>query len=494
MRKRFVLWVGAALSVACLENPVIGAARRGACGPGQPEAAGRPNVILVMTDDQEAASLSLMPFTREDVNSRGVTFQSAFVTTPLCCPSRVSILRGQYAHSHRVTSNELPFGGYPLFRLSGGERSTISTWLDSVGYCTAFVGKYLNGYGNAPQTPDWAYIPPGWDEWHAVVAGVPAGSRYVDFTMNENGQLLSYRGSDNYEADVLRRKAVAFLQAVHEGRRQPFFLWIAPFAPHDPMVPAPRHMGMYSHIRAPRQPSFNEADVTDKAARIRTLPLLTDSAVAEIDNLYRRRAETLLAVDELLAAVLEELRSLGLDSTTYVFLTSDNGFHMGQHRLPPGKSLPYDEDLRVPLLAWGPDVVAGLRIPDLVLNVDLAPTFAELAGVAAPSFVEGRSLVPFLRGQVPSGEWRQGFLAEHWLLAEIVTPIRSFEAVRTANWKYIRWNTGEIELYNLAQDSFELNNLIGVTDTTTSARFGRWLDALGTCVAATCRLMENAPP
>src|SRR5829696_5891255 len=344
----------------------------------------RPNLVLVVTDDLDAASVEAMPTVRALLHDQGVSFSNFFVSTPLCCPARVSLLRGQYAHNHGVLGNGGPNGGFATFHRLGGEDSTVATWLHDAGYRTALLGKYLNGY---PEDTDPSYVPPGWDEWDALVAEAPAGGGYIDYALNENGRRVTY-GHDaaDYSTDVLAAKATDFI-ARTSGADQPFFLYLAPFAPHQPSIPAPRHAQAFAEAWAPRSAAFNEADVSDKPSWVRARPVLSDEQVAEIDAQYRDRLRTLLAVDEMVATLVETLEATGELENTYLFFTSDNGFLLGEHRLPIGKETPYQEAVRVPLLVRGPGVPAGTAVDSLALNVDLAPTLAELASVPVPPFV-----------------------------------------------------------------------------------------------------------
>jgi N-acetylglucosamine-6-sulfatase len=477
----------------------------------------RPNIVLVVTDDQDARAVEAMPTVMALLHEQGVRFTHFFASTPLCCPARVSLLRGQYAHNHGVLGNGGPNGGFATFRRLGGEDSTVATWLHDAGYRTALLGKYLNGY---PEDTDPTYVPPGWDEWDALAVEAPAGGGYVDYELNENGRRVAY-GHDaaDYSTDVLAAKATDFI-ARTTAADQPFFLYLAPFAPHDPRIPAPRHGQAFAEAWAPRSAAFNEADVSDKPGWVRDRPVLSDEQVAEIDARYRDRLRTLLAVDEMVATLVETLEATGELENTYLFFTSDNGFHLGEHRLPIGKETPYEAAVRVPLLVRGPGVPAGIAVDSLALNVDLAPTLAELAGVPVPPFVDGRSLVPLLRGSPPTG-WRQAVLLEFFgvirdgglgtpSVAPAVrdaTPVPEedgevallgprappYRALRTPGLLYIEY-AGEVrELYDLRADPQELENLAGRADSALLTRLSARLAELRGCVAATCRVVEDAP-
>ncbi|HZD40048.1 MAG TPA: sulfatase, partial [Terriglobales bacterium] len=383
----------------------------------------------------------------------------------------------------------------------GHERSTIATWLKARGYRTALIGKYLNGYALKDQEN---YIPPGWDEWDSPIDR--KAYREFNYLLNENGKIVSYGQSPgDYLTDILARKASAFIRRAAK-EKAPFFLYLATYAPHQPATPAPRHAGLYAGVEAPRTPSFDEEDVSDKPAFVRNRPPLQGDELQKINNLYRKRLQSLRAVDELVASVVETLRKAGRLQNTYIVFTSDNGFHLGQHRLPWGKQTAYDEDIRVPLVIRGPGVGAGKTVDQLSLETDLAPTFAEWAGAVIPGFVDGRSLVPLLVSE-PSFKdaWRHGVLIEHTpgtepfmsrlekflLIGKSGLP--KYSAVRSRSHLYVEYATGEREFYNLEKDPAELNNIYKKTDPDLIRRFSTWLAHMKKCAGAGCREQEQLP-
>jgi arylsulfatase A-like enzyme len=271
---------------------------------------------------------------------------------------------------------------------------------------------------------------------------------------------------------------------------------------------------MFANIRVPHPPSFNEADVSDKPQWVRALRPLTPKQIARLDEIYRDRLELLQAVDDMLEALVNELQRTGQLGRTYIFFTSDNGLHLGEHRLRSGKATAYEEDIHVPLIVRGPGVSAGRTVPHLALNIDFAPTFAELAGVQAPSWVDGRSLVPVWRATPPSLDaWRQAFLVEHYNVAENpdeswvkrwlkrairlvgarrrppVTP--EMRAMRTRDYTYIEYATGERELYDLHHDPYELQNIAATADPELLKALTAELAALRRCAGVTCRGAED---
>ena len=369
----------------------------GAEGVGPGEDSEPPNIVVIPTDDLafedvNQESLERMPNLRA-LLEQGTTFENAFVTNSVCCPSRATILRGQYAHNHQVLSNGPPLGGAERFRVLGGDNSTAATWLQESGYRTAFFGKYLNGYYGDD------YVPPGWDQWYGV-----AGN-FLSNDLNENGYTIHY-DSDRYHLDdVISEKASDYVERT-AGADPPFFttdrsflMWIGTKAPHQPATPAPRHEDDFADVPLPRPPSFDENDVSDKPGWVADNPSLSADQKRYMEELHRKRLQSMLAVDDMIGDLVDSLRKSNELDDTYIFFTSDNGFHLGQHRLGSGKWTAYDEDIRVPLVVRGPGVPEGKTLSHSVLNNDLAPTFADLAGAKIPSFVDGRSLAPLLDGE-----------------------------------------------------------------------------------------------
>ena len=455
---------------------LIGALAGRVSGTTRPDAvsaqtAERPNFVLIVADDLDAASLAKMPRIRSLLRDRGTSFSDFIVPIPACCPSRASILRGQYPNNHRVLRNTPPMGGFQEFFNQGHEGSNVATWLHHAGYRTALVGKYLNEYDSV----DPRHVPAGWDRWYAW-----AGSgKYYDYRFNENGKLVDYGHREgDYQTDVETRIARDFIR---QSAGTPFFLYLAPHAPHEPNTPAPRHEGRFARDKAPRSPSFNEKDVRDKPRWVRRVKRLQKGVVDLIDQLYRRRLRSLLAVDDLVKTVVDTLEATGTLDNTYILFTSDNGYHLGEHRIGEGKGTPYEESVRVPLLVRGPGVAAGRSETRVATNVDLAPTLAALAGESVPDFVDGRSLAPLLHAE-PDVSWRESVLVEYGkgaadepedgvglsradndagIPGKAPSP-GTFWLQRTADRAYVEYATGERELYDLAADPHQLRNLAGV--------------------------------
>jgi N-acetylglucosamine-6-sulfatase len=425
-------------------------------------AAGRPNIVVIMTDDQTVESMRVMPQTRDLIGAAGMTFDNSMVTYALCCPSRATFLTGQYSHNHGVRDNVPPAGGHAKLDHS----NTLPLWLQAAGYVTGHIGKYLNGYGNV----DTLEIPPGWTEWYAAVGG--SADNYYDYVLNENGTVVTYGSAPElYQADVYTDKAVDFIhrRALDAGVT-PFFLFIGYAAPHggtpvepgDPSLatpmPAPRHKGRFAGEVLPATPAFNEADMRDKPESMRKRASLTPTQVSEIAEVYRQRLESLLAVDEAVPRIIEALQNDGLLENTLVIFTSDNGFFHGEHRVAYGKVLPYEPSVKVPLLIRGPGIAPGRRNSALVANIDLAPTIVAAAGATAGRIMDGRSLSPFLSGGQTT--WSTGRGPRHVLVEDspLGGPPSVFWSIKRADFVYTEYANGNREFYNLRTDSAQLTS------------------------------------
>jgi arylsulfatase A-like enzyme len=444
----------------------------------------RPNIIFVLTDDLDFASAQKMPQIRSQLIEEGTSFENAFVSYPLCCPSRATILTGLYAHNHNVKGNHLPYGGFQTFRDEGHEENKIAASLQGVGYQTGYFGKYLNDYPGDDPT----YVPPGWDEWHATAV---EKTNYNEYELNENGEVVSYaKKAKNYLPDVLSDKALEYVRGTVDSP-EPFFLYISPPSPHLPASPAKRYRNAFAEEAPPRPPSFDEEDVSDKPLYIKNRPRLSDEEIFGIDNLHRRRLESMLAVDEMVASLIQELEDVGELDNTFVFLTSDNGWEQGEHRIPREKGYPYEESARVPFFVRGPGIAAGLKTDKLTLNTDFAPTLAEIAGVSFPA--DGRSLMSLFHSEEPSSSWRSAVLLEGWGENVRIGLPPEYKAVRTESHKYVEYATGERELYDLETDPYELENVYESVDPTLIEDLKTRLDALRSCTEAGCREAENTP-
>ena len=441
------------------------------------QSASPPNIVFVMTDDLDKRSMQRLGGIQQIMGSNGTTFESAYVTYSLCCPSRTTILRGQYPHNHGIVGNVPPLGGEAKFRNSGLDRSTVATWLDDAGYQTKYIGKYMNSY-------DGFYKPPGWDEWFVLQGSVS------DNRVNDDGRSVTLAG---HSTDAFADETSDFIRR-SSANTEPFFVTVGTKAPHRPPEVAARYQNNFVDTPLPRPPNFDEADVSDKAQWLKAYPRLSQAEIDYAQTLYRERLRSMLSVEDLLEQTISTLQETGELDNTYIFFTSDNGFHLGEHRLPRGKRTSYEEDIGVPLIVRGPGVPAGMTRQQLVINNDLAPTIADLAGVTTPGFVDGRSFASLLTGSPPS-TWRSAFLEEGTL--ETIgtdTPTPTHKSVHTQDHMFLEYaETGEQELYDLALDPYQLDSMPQAENEQLYSTLEGRLNALRTCSGADCRSAEGFP-
>ena len=419
----------------------------------------RPNVLVVMTDDQTPESVRVMSKVRGALAARGTTFTQSIVTYPLCCPSRATYLTGQYSHNHGVIHNAGPFGGY--VRLDNS--NTLPVWLQRAGYRTVHVGRYLNGYGT--QNPDRTEIPPGWEDWNSTVD--PTTFNFARWTMNENGRLFEAGADGEYQTDYFgRRASEEIVQAAADPR--PFFMSLTFPAPHsgtpvdpdDPPSlrtpsPAPRYRDVFAGEPLPRPPNFGRADRTTKPQIVADRVRFTPEDVAAIQENYQQELESLLSVDDAVGRVIGTLQATGELDNTVIIYTSDNGFFHGEHGVRSEKVLPYEPGIRVPLIMRGPGVPAGRRLNQLVGNVDLSPTILDIARGQPGRVQDGRSLFGLMRDR--SLELGREFVLEN---GRGVNSVPQYRALRNNRFLYVRHDTtGEFELYDLRKDPYQLKNL-----------------------------------
>jgi N-acetylglucosamine-6-sulfatase len=441
------------------------------------QTASRPNFVFVMTDDLDERSMEDLDGIRQLMGStNGTTFENAYVTYSLCCPSRATILRGQYPHNHSIIGNAPPEGGEPKFRQLGLDRSTIATWLDDAGYRTKLVGKYMNDYKDL-------YVPPGWDEWFALKK---SSGVYGD--VNEDGHWTTLGGHSAY---VFADKASDFIRR-SSASPEPFFVMVNTVAPHHPPEVAPQYQDRFATTPLPKPPNFDEVDISDKPQWMQSYPRLSQKAVSNIQNRYRERLRSILSVEDLLKQIIATLQQTGELDNTYLFFTSDNGYHMGNHRLSPDKKTPYEEDIGVPLMVRGPGAPAGAVRQELVLNNDFAPTIAELAGASIPVFVDGSSFAPLLSASPPSS-WRTAFLEEGWLEGGTTVPTPTHKSVHTQKYMFTEYVTGEYELYDLQLDPYQLESKPRAGNEQLYSTLQSRLNALRACSGADCRSAEGFP-
>lgn len=401
--------------------------------------ADRPNFLIIIADDQRYDTLgSFMPRTQARIFNEGVQFTKGYVTTPLCCPSRASILTGMYAHKHGVHLNS--------DRLV---KETFVERLHEAGYFTGLVGKYLNSWDGSAR--------PEFDFWAAFAGG---GSRYFNPRLNINGSWSERQG---YITHILRDFALRFLEDA-AGKKQPFALIFAPNAPHaafdlvagvpPPGVapdPAPGDESLYENLALHRPPSYNERDLSDKPIWLQSVPSLTPTQQELIDIVRLRQLQTMWSLDRAIGAIVDLLERQAQLDNTVIFYISDNGFFWGEHRLRE-KDRVYEPSIHVPFALRYPKIAAQGRLENrLVANIDIAPTVYQLAGLVIPTEVDGRSLAPLLRGQ---GNWRDDLLIESF---ERRAP---YAAIHTGQYVYIETKGDRSELYDLEKDPHQLENRI----------------------------------
>jgi N-acetylglucosamine-6-sulfatase len=442
----------------------------------------KPNVVVLMTDDQTVESVRVMANVNALLRRQGVTFSSSFASFPLCCPSRATFITGQYGHNHTVMGNAAPSGGYD--KLAPTHANTLPAWLQRAGYTTVHVGKYLNGYGRARPLE----VPAGWSEWYGSTD--PSTYRFHNFTLNENGRLVTYgTGAANYQADVYNRKAVEIVRRLAPAPK-PFFLSAAFLAPHsggprdpdDPSnqgtpSPAPRHRDAFANEPLPTPPSLNEADVADKPAAIRNRRLIPTNRLNAMRENYQQRLESLLAVDEAVRDIVGALAATGELERTLIVFTADNGFFHGEHRVPDGKVLVYEPSVRVPLILRGLGLPRGVERKNLVANVDLAATILDAADAAPVGRrLDGRSLLPFARDRLK--------LSGRDLLLETTT----YSAIRMPAHVFVQHASGEQELYDLRVDPHQLTSLhADARYAAFKTELGARLTRLRSCAGDACR-------
>jgi arylsulfatase A-like enzyme len=386
----------------------------------------RPNIIIIITDDQRYDTMQYMPETQARIFDQGVTFTNGFVTTPLCCPSRSSILTGMYAHNHGVQNNDMEL-----------QQSTFIESMQESGYYTGLVGKYLNYWKGEPRSE--------FDYWVSYSKGE---TRYYNPRLNVNGKWI--RHQDQYVTYALGDYAIEFLKKASK-KNQPFFLLYTPNAPHDPATPAKEDRDLLKDLPANRPPSFNEQDMSDKPASMANQALLSDEEIKELDAFRRNQILTLLSLDRTMAEVLQQLEEQGEMDNTFILFLSDNGKFWGEHRITSKNGI-YDEASRVPFAIRYPPLIADPYTDDrIVANIDIAPTCLELAGLPVPDTMDGMSLLDLFS---ENADWREGILLEGWPGRGIYT------AVHTADYVYSETTDDLSEFYDLAADPYQLENLI----------------------------------
>lgn len=474
----------------------------------------RPNVVLILTDDLDVAIGGMTPLTKTKklIGAEGMTFSNAFVASPLCCPSRASILTGKYPHNHHVFNNTLEGNCSSAAWQQSEELRTFPALLQArANYQTFFAGKYLNQYGR-PEVGGVKHIPPGWSYW----AALEKNSRYYNYTLSVNGKARKHGAdySKDYLTDLLANMSVEFLQHKFE---QPFFMMVSTPAPHSPWTPAPQYQGRFMLQKAPRNPSFN-VHGKDKHWLIRQAKSpMSNTSINFLDDVFRKRWRTLLSVDDLVERIVKTLKAQGHLDNTYIFFTSDNGYHAGQFSLPLDKRQLYEFDIKVPLLVRGPNIKPNQTSQMLVTNVDLGPTILDIAGINVNTLqMDGMSFLPVMEGKMNRSNWRTDFLVEYQgegrNVSDTACPLlgpgvsecfpdcvcedaynNTYACVRTVatsvNLQYCNFNDNEVfvEIYNVTADPFQLRNIKATFDEDVQAKLSQRLMKLESCAGPSCR-------
>jgi arylsulfatase A-like enzyme len=409
--------------------------------PGIPPAGarpGRPDIVLVVLDDERVGTLHWMPTVMKQIVRKGKVFRNALIPTSTCCPSRASVLTGLYAHDTGVWSNGR---GWNRFVDAGMEDRTVAVWLRTAGYRTGLIGKYLNAYGGT-------LAPPGWAFWRAFQG---TNGAYYDYRLRHGDGSFTDHGSDpsDYSTDVLRRLSLRYIRDTPSTK--PFFLYLAPFAPHYPWTPAPRHRDLPALVGRFNPPSLNEENVSDKPPWIRRLPFVDES---HINKSRVGQYRSLRAADDALHAIMELQRRRSRLRNTLFIIMSDNGDMWGEHRVR-GKFVPYASATRVPLaIRWLGHVPQGVVDGRLALNLDVPATIAAVAG-ASHGAIDGMSLLSSSRrggSVIEAGEAVKGGSNG----TNVFRP--AYCGWRTRRYLFVRYANGSSELYDYARDPYELRN------------------------------------
>nr|XP_002128609.1 N-acetylglucosamine-6-sulfatase [Ciona intestinalis]XP_026690892.1 N-acetylglucosamine-6-sulfatase [Ciona intestinalis] len=478
-----------------------------------------PNIVFILTDDQDTLLGGMDPLVKVKklLQDEGTTFTNMFTSTPLCCPSRASILTGRYSHNHETLNNTISGNCSSLYWQKTFETQTLAVAAQKANYRTFFAGKYLNQYGGksvgGPQ-----HVPVGWNQWFGLVGN----SKYYNYTISDNGVPVQHGANyhEDYLTDLLANRSVDFIHNHKMRYTQPFFMMISTPAPHSPWDSAPQYSKMYENNTAPHTPSYNTKAVNKHwLVRQATHPM-TKESMDYSDNAFRSRWRALKSVDDLVERVINALSKMKQLDNTYVFFSSDNGYHLGQFSLPIDKRQLYEFDLRVPLIIRGPGVSKNVTRSEPIVNVDIAPTVADIVNGGKgdfPLMMDGESLVPLLNSN-NKPKWRSDFLVEYqgegkdspppgcsptWRGVSQCFPgcvcedaynntyscVRTLQPQHKVDLMYCEFTDTEtfVELYNHTIDPHQLNNIKDTVDPTVLVKMNKRLIMLGLCSGKTCR-------
>ncbi|XP_077970560.1 N-acetylglucosamine-6-sulfatase-like isoform X2 [Styela clava] len=462
----------------------------------------RPNIVFILTDDQDTILGGLTPMTKvkKYLQDEGTLFTNMFTTTPICCPSRTSILTGRYQHNHDTLNNSISGNCSSKLWQQAGEKATIGTYVQSLKYHTFFAGKYLNQVGN---------------------------SRYYNYTLSYDGKAVKH-GDDyhkDYLTDLIANRSVKFIkERSQDVHKEPFFMMISTPAPHSPWNAAPQYNSSYVNNTAPKTGSYNKRGKDQHWLMRQTNIPMKPNSTQMADDAFRKRWRTLLSVDDLVEKVVMTLDSTKILDNTYIIYSSDNGYHLGQFGLPMDKRQLYEFDIRVPLIVRGPGVAKNVTRPEPVLNIDLAPTIIDIANGSSGNFpltMDGRSIRPLFQAKSSKNAadtWRKDFLVEYqgegFAVSKFCPQLgfgvsqcfpdcvcedaynNTYSCVRTLdpgspdkNIMYCEFVDSEtfVEVYNLTSDPNQLTNIKDTCDPQLLVRMNTRLIELGFCNGASCR-------
>ncbi|TPX30749.1 hypothetical protein SmJEL517_g05759 [Synchytrium microbalum] len=485
----------------------------------------RPNIIFILTDDldQTMGSVRHLKAVQEHLVKGGTSFENHMVSQAICCPSRVSILRGQYSHNTNFTSINPPFGGYERFLDLGLHKSYLPLWMRDAGYQTAFIGKFINGFG----LRNFFRVPPGWDAWEPLV--LPWLYDYSQPVFSRDGSIPRVY-PNLHQTDVLAAKTYAMIRDAlnpKRGNDKPLFFYVAPMAPHSavsmpkintpftPMnnpeyralnfqkmvgrvsapIPNPKYAYEYSELHVPRDiPSFNHGPDPKKPSWLKNIPVQDQAHVDNMDFWYRQRVRSVQSVDEMVQGIVDLLTELRELDNTYIFLTSDNGFHLGQWGLGAGKMTGYDSDIRVPMFVRGPGVKKNHKVHEPSTHHDVAPTILKLAGGPLYEQFDGKPMpvkddIQTVSTEAHAVEFWDNAVRED---AGIIVPKNNYKGIRLLNkfgdsFYYSVWCTGEREFYNMTTDPHQMRNAIDEAPQHLLDRLDGLMSVLKSCVGITCR-------
>ncbi|KAG7499573.1 N-acetylglucosamine-6-sulfatase-like [Solea senegalensis] len=472
------------------------------------------NIVLILADDQDVYLGGMTPMTKTKtlLGEAGATFVNSFTVTPLCCPSRSSILTGRYPHNHEVRNNSLSGNCSSTLWQKGPETEALPVYLSKQKYQTFFAGKYLNQYGKK-EAGDVTHIPPGWDQWHALVGN----SQYYNYTLSVNG--VEEKHGDSYEmdylTDLIANRSLKFLD--DRSPQHPFFLMLSTPAPHSPWTAAPQYQKKFSDVQAPRDGSFDKLGKDKHWLLRQPINPMPNSSLTFLDNAYRQRWQTLLSVDDMVEKLVKKLDSLKELDNTYIFYTSDNGYHTGQFSLPIDKRQLYEFDIKTPLLVRGPGIKPNQTLKASVLNIDLAPTILDISGLNLSSVnMDGQSFLGQMAPSLRNASTRPFFLIEYTGEGHETTDPdcpklgpglsecfpdcvcedafnNTYACVRTISGdqdlQYCEFADNEsfVEVYNLSSDPHQLENIVKKVDPAILQTMNQRLIQLQSCVGDSCR-------